>query len=448
MTGTVSRVRRRALVALATVAAVLVVPTASPTGAAPQAPAIDARRAAALPAPFTGTVQEFYEVPDPLPPGNRGEIIRMQAVNAGPRTGWRVMYHTIDESGSDRAVTGIITLPAGDAPAGGWPVIAHAHGTTGINENCAPSRGPSLPGYYGIEGVYAQTDYIGLGPVGELHPYLQRAAESNAVLDSVRAAHEIAGADLSDDWFLIGASQGGHAALAANEDAVTDLPEYDLLGTVALVPGAEVTRSFNDRIQVQIITAFTLFGNQDEAPDLDPVDLFTPEAYSALLVPMTQQCAPQGIDASIPFAAANTMFRGDIEANPAVIAWRERNEVGRRQGASPIFIVGGVKDITVVIARVRALRESLCAIDQPITYVEVPDGDHGSAGAIAAPQAMAWLQDRAAGVPLETDCGTESTTTTSEVAPSSTTPGPSPSEDGAPAANPAQAVAGQPAYTG
>src|SRR5690606_7569587 len=54
MTGTVSRVRRRALVALATVAAVLVVPTASPTGAAPQAPAIDARRAAALPAPFTG----------------------------------------------------------------------------------------------------------------------------------------------------------------------------------------------------------------------------------------------------------------------------------------------------------------------------------------------------------------------------------------------------------
>src|SRR5690606_21374011 len=111
-------------------------------------------------------------------------------------------------------------------------------------------------------GVFAQTDYIGLGPVGELHPYLQRAAEANAVLDSVRAAHEIAGADLNDDWYLIGSSQGGHAALAAYEEAVAELPDLDLRGTVALVPGAEVTGTFDDVVQVQILAALILFGNQ------------------------------------------------------------------------------------------------------------------------------------------------------------------------------------------
>mgnify|MGYP003887157879 CR=1 FL=1 len=445
----------RLLVAVAALAGALgLAPATLPSAAAPGAPVAPvapAAPAAALPPPFTGTVAEFYEVPDPLPPGERGEIIRMQAVSAGAeRTGWRVMYHTVDEAGRDRAVTGVITLPNAAPPVGGWPVVAHAHGTTGINERCAPSRGPSLPGWFGIEGVWVQTDYLGLGPVGELHPYLQRAAESNAVLDSVRAAHEIAGAELSDDWFLVGGSQGGHAALAANEDAATDLPEYRLLGTVAMVPGAEMTRTFDDRAQVQIIMAFAVFGNSQERPDLDPADLLTPEAHAALVGPMTTQCANEGILAALPFAATGTLFRSDPEQNPLFADYRERNEVGRRVGASPVFVVGGVKDITVVIARVRALRASLCAIGQPHTYVEVPEGTHNTAGTIAGPEAIAWLQARAAGEPLtSTPCGGEPTTTTSTTPTGATTTTAGTSTARTPGtAAPATPVRARPAYTG
>lgn len=440
------RSRRRSLVALAALVAVVVVPSPSPTAAAPDRPAAPGVAAlpAALPAPFAGTVEEFYEVPDPLPPGARGEIIRIQPVTTGAdRTGWRIMYHSVDEAGQDRAVTGTVTVPTAAAPDGGWPVIAWAHGTTGISEDCAPSRGPSLPGGYGIEGVVVQTDYIGLGPVGELHPYLQRAAESNAVLDSVRAAHEVGGDEVADEWFLVGGSQGGHAALAANEDAVTELPEYPLLGTVALVPGAEVGRTFDDEVQVRIIVAFALFGNQDEPGAPDPRDLFTPEAYAALEGPMTEQCAGQAIPAALPFALADTMYQVDIEQDPAVRAFRQRNEVGRVRGASPVFVAGGVQDITVVIARVRALRESLCSIGQPLTYVEAPEGDHNTTGAIVAPEAMAWLQARAAGEALASDCPDPSVPTTST--PTST---PGPSGVGAGQAPGARPVAGRPAYTG
>jgi hypothetical protein len=376
----------------------------------------------ALPAPFAGTVDEFYVVPDPLPAGARGEIIRRQAIDAGgSRTGWRVMHHTVDQAGNDRAVTGIITVPNAPAPDEGWPVVAHAHGTTGIVSRCAPSRGPSLPGDVGIPGVFAQTDYIGLGPVGEFHPYLQRAAEANAVLDSVRAAHEIAGPDLNDDWYLIGASQGGHAALAAYEDAVTELPELDLRGTVALVPGGEVSGTFDDVVQVQILAALILFGNQDEEDGIDLEAVFTPEAFAALEEPMTQGCLDGVIVAAVPFALTQTMFREPLDAIPEVVAWRERNEVARVRGASPILVVGGVRDITVVIARVRALRDSLCAIGQPLTYLEVPEGDHGSAGVLSAPQWRAWLQDRAAGAPLDSDCPDVPTTTTSTTSSTSTT---------------------------
>lgn len=409
------RSRRRLLVAATMLLALVVVPTTTPTAAETEpAPLSGPVARAALPDPFTGTVDDFYVVPDPLPPGARGELIRMQAINAGARTGWRVMYHTVDQAGNDRAVTGIITLPAGAAPEGGWPVVAHAHGTTGIAAPCAPSRGPSLPGDVGIEGVWAQTDYIGLGPVGELHPYLQRAAEANAVLDSVRAAHEIAGADLNDDWYLLGGSQGGHAALATYEEATAQLPDLRLVATVALVPGAETTGTFGDPVQVQILAALILFGNQGEGDGIDLHDVFTPEAYAALEGPLTTGCLDGVIAAAFPFAATDTMLQVDLDDVPEIVAWRERNEVARVRGASPIFVAGGVQDIIVVIDRVRALRDSLCAIGQPLTYVEVPDGDHGSTGTITAPQWRAWFQDRMAGVPLDSDCPELPTTTTTE----------------------------------
>lgn len=55
----------------------------APASAVPVASAARTAGAAVLPAPFTGSVDDFYRVPDPLPPGVRGEVIRMQAIDAG-----------------------------------------------------------------------------------------------------------------------------------------------------------------------------------------------------------------------------------------------------------------------------------------------------------------------------------------------------------------------------
>ncbi|MGM3213879.1 alpha/beta hydrolase, partial [Klebsiella pneumoniae] len=48
-------------------------------------------------------------------------------------------YHTPDQSGRLAQGTGLLYLPAGTAPAGGWPVVSWAHGTQGIADHCAPS---------------------------------------------------------------------------------------------------------------------------------------------------------------------------------------------------------------------------------------------------------------------------------------------------------------------
>src|SRR5690606_14109137 len=121
-----------------------------------------------------------------------GQLIRVQ--DLGETNGYvdlRVMYHSRDARDNDRAVTGTISYPTAEAPDGGWPVIATANGTVGLGSQCALSRGDSGAPGYGIEGVRVATDYVGMGPVGEVHPYLSGLSEAQPVIDAIRAARNL-----------------------------------------------------------------------------------------------------------------------------------------------------------------------------------------------------------------------------------------------------------------
>ena len=72
---------------------------------------------------------------------------------------YRFLYSTTNQHGA-AVSTAALFLPAGDAPEGGWPVIAWAHGTTGLGDDCAPSAQPRsarLPANL----LQAQRDYFG-----------------------------------------------------------------------------------------------------------------------------------------------------------------------------------------------------------------------------------------------------------------------------------------------
>ncbi|WCO65684.1 hypothetical protein PO878_14360 [Iamia majanohamensis] len=126
----------------------------------------------AAPEVFDGSVEDFYVPPDPLPDGEPGDLLRTQAVGTeGGMQTVRIMYLSQDASESLRAVTGIATYPTGPGPDGGRTVVSTAHGTTGIAAPCAPSRTGGAAPAWGVDDVVAvQTDYVGLGPPGELHP--------------------------------------------------------------------------------------------------------------------------------------------------------------------------------------------------------------------------------------------------------------------------------------
>ena len=192
-----------------------------------------------------GGVSSFYVWQDPLPSSAgimlREEPLPKTQLQASAAQNIRVLYSSTDGVGDHNhvAVSGTLYLPKGEMPKGGWPIVAWAHGTTGIADVCAPSwQGRTerdqqyLDAWLSHGFAVVATDYQGLGTPG-VHPYLLWRSEGYSVLDAVRAARYRHSQQLRNQIVLVGQSQGSGAALGATFLAPTYAPELRILGTVA-----------------------------------------------------------------------------------------------------------------------------------------------------------------------------------------------------------------------
>lgn len=146
--------------------------------------------------------------------------------------------------------TALVFVPKTTPPAAGWPMVAWAHGTTGVADKCAPSQ----QGLKGTEVLLKQLlaqgyvvvapDYEGLGePSGrEAHPFLNLKSEAYSITDAVVAARDYIkkqGKSVSKDWLAIGHSQGGQAVLGAAQYASRAQLNYK--GTIAVAPASNLS---------------------------------------------------------------------------------------------------------------------------------------------------------------------------------------------------------------
>lgn len=344
---------------------------------------------------FTGKLEDFYVAPDPLPDGEPGDLIRIMEVDESDdaRT-LRIMYLSQDAQDADRAVTGIITHPLEDAPDEGWPVVSWAHGTTGMAPPCAPSRGDDPAPGFGIEGVHVATDYIGLGPEGELHPYLSKEGEGHASVDIVRAARQLPDTGAGDHWLSVGHSQGGHGALAAHEVSDQYAPELELLGTAAFAPAAVFDETFGpaDEIVTSIGGFMGFYGAAGEHPEMDLDDYLTPEAAEAATA-ITEGCLPEIIEALLDVGIDGFYTADPLETEP-VRSVLLSNDVGSTAVDAPVLLVGGTDDPLVVVERVLALEERLCAVGQVTELVITEGADHDNLVGLNAEKLTSWLEAR------------------------------------------------------
>ncbi|WP_067993772.1 lipase family protein [Nocardia pseudobrasiliensis] len=175
-------------------------------------------------------------------------IMRADYPNAGQ--GIRYLYSTPNGAVHRAASTATVILPAAAPPPGGYPVLAWAHGTAGLFDDCAPSAAAMRPNLAFLadfldrflDAGYAvvATDYAGLGTPGTPN-YLNTTTEGQNVIDSVVAAHAL-GLPLSGRWAVVGFSQGGGAAIGAGHLASTYRRDAGLAfkGTVSVAGPANI----------------------------------------------------------------------------------------------------------------------------------------------------------------------------------------------------------------
>lgn len=144
---------------------------------------------------------------------------------------YRLTYTTPDVKGQTDTVSGLLVIP--DAPQKIWPRVVYQHGTSSSKQDV-----PSFNAFTGegvIGGLFAglgyvafAPDYVGLGVSGGIHPYVHAQTEAYAAIDMLRAAQAFLAQEkvaVSEQLFLTGYSQGGHAAMALHRELETNLSQ-------------------------------------------------------------------------------------------------------------------------------------------------------------------------------------------------------------------------------
>jgi len=374
-------------------------------------------------------IPTFYTSPRPLPPASPGTLIRsvkitgVTGVPAGA-TVWRLLFHSTTIYGADEAESGYVIAPSRVAPAGGYPIIAWAHGTSGFAAQCAPSlftdtgggSGPYLiPGldrYLKAGYVIAAADYQGLGVADGVHPYLLGASEGMAVLDATRAARQLAGLRTSGTVIIYGHSQGGHAALFAAQMAPSYAPELHVIGVVAAAPatglstliaviGTPVGSQF---MPYSIPTAYSW---SQTYRDLPITEIFSAAGARFASTEVTRGCSDQ-VAAAIAahHLRPAQVFLPGAGDDPVVVAHARANDPGNVRTLFPMLVVQGTADGTVPPALTDSfVTTKACPIGDTVQYLHVPGATHGTVVFEAAPTIVAWMDARLSGQPAPTTCG-------------------------------------------
>jgi pimeloyl-ACP methyl ester carboxylesterase len=359
------------------------------------------------------TDDELYAVPDPIPDGTHGDLVRYQEIVPssvdGART-YRVMYLSESLEGETVVVTGTVVIPTAEAPAGGRPVLTIAHGTTGIADECAPSTGgggaelaiaaPAVERGW----IIAITDYEGLGTPGR-HPYLVGESEGRGVIDAVRAAGRLPDADAGATTLIGGYSQGGHGALWAGQVAPEWAPELDVVGTFAGAPATEldVILAAAGSPGVAGFAALIVAGFQAAYPEADPALFLTDEGV-ARLDAVDEGCVGD-VFGALSDLAPDELVRPEGPSTPPWPDLAAENNPGQVVTEAPILIIHSQQDDVVPVALSGILFDRMCTEGQAVERRVLPDGGgHGPAAVVAYPQALEWFDQLLAGETVENTC--------------------------------------------
>jgi pimeloyl-ACP methyl ester carboxylesterase len=376
---------------------------------------------AALPAAAEAKVRKgpggvaFYTPPKPLPAGKHGALVWSRKLSgaaalkggAGNRL---LLYRSTSATGKAVAVSGTLTVPKGKAPKGGWPVISWAHGTTGIADQCAPSRqgseaivnyaNPLLQRWLKAGYAVVRTDYEGLGTPGA-HPYLIGRSEGHSVLDAVRAARKL-DTRIGKRVVLAGHSQGGQSVLWAASLAPKYTPDLEVRGTVALAPASHLAEQSTAILALHSpsglsgLVSMILRGVDVGRPSAGVSGLLSDRAAALYPQTLTQCLGALASPSSFGGIAPADLLRQNADLNPLVSALSRLDDPEDLRIRTPVQIQQGTADQTVFKLFTDPLVDEYKQHGIKVTYKTYEGVTHGGAvtNARSAADATKYIRAR------------------------------------------------------
>ena len=350
---------------------------------------------------------KFYDTPHPLPAGTPGELIRSELFDEyelPPEvSAVRILYHSRSASGEDVATSGVVLIPSEQKPpAGGWPVIAWAHGATGVARPCAPSlmrnvgHGPFLSMYVTLGYAVVATDYTGLG-TNFRNAFLDAQSNATDVIGSVSAARA-AVPQLGAKWIVIGEGEGSLAAVAVAERQ-NEIHDAGYLGSIAISGLADAKEVFAHSTQAPASSMFLAYGIKTVYPQFQVTDMLTEKAL-ALYQQIQQNCAETAV-AQLP--AAETLRPG-WDNNEFVKQYFARNILGQTQTRGAILVISADADRTVPVTIAAPVIARMCKQGDRIQWERYPDVDPARVIGDSARDQITWIEARFAGRPAPANC--------------------------------------------
>lgn len=324
-------------------------------------------------------------------------------------TAYLVSYWSQSQQNAAVQVTGLVFVPFGTAPAGGWPVVSYGHPTDGMASSCAPSQDPStdVPDVNGMLDrgwEVVATDYQGevnqsiASSDGGLQPHGVNVPTARNIIDIVRAAIDLPAAHASTKYVVWGYSQGGAAATFVGDIAATYAPELTLEGVVATAPASGIIEDFfgspsdsASPFTLMYVAAYNATYGSAVAPlNLTPLgtsfyDDLGYDCYDTLASAMGQYQVGQVFSTTTP-----TLFFAILLStnDPWFIP---------QATSAPELLVQGSADTTDTLLDTWTLSAHLCSIGQDTVLWEYPGLDHGDIVDSSAGDVDQWIADRFAG---------------------------------------------------
>ncbi|HEV2731306.1 MAG TPA: hypothetical protein VGV15_14850 [Terriglobales bacterium] len=352
---------------------------------------------------------KFYDTPDPLPPGRPGELIRATAFEEYDLppgvSAVRLLYHSRSARGDDVAASGVVLFPDEKPPAEGWPVIAWAHGLSGVARQCAPSlarnlqHGPFLSMYVGLGYAVVATDYTGLGTRFR-NAFADTPSNALDVIYSIPAARRAA-PELGSRWIAMGSGEGGMAVVAVAE-LEHDIHDPNYLGSIAISRLTDLQDMYEPLSSLSYKSPlFLAYGIKNVYPHFDVIDILTDKA-----LPLYQQIGQVCSDTeAAQNASVAEMLRPNWENNKFVVQYFSRNRLGLKPAIAPLLVIGS--EIGPSIGQTTKIVARLCKQKDRVQFERYPESDPDKVIGDSVRDQIAWIQARFGNGPIRSNCSAQ-----------------------------------------